>query len=183
MRQINDPIQPGAEQILLTRLSSLPRPHRSPSLNHLKGKESQPPIRRNRKNNLQENRNAATQFRQKHYFERLNHLTRSMSWKYFTGRLTCIVRIDASDQLNGAFEYQRRGEMSKGAASSLRYLARSHGQLHFAPGKPSLIHSTDLIPGGGFTNSAAKCTMSTNFTILASGSHLVRPAAFDWMAW
>jgi hypothetical protein len=32
MRQINDPIQPGAEQILLTGLLSLPRPHRSPSL-------------------------------------------------------------------------------------------------------------------------------------------------------
>jgi hypothetical protein len=46
MRQINDPIQPGAEQILLTGLSSLPRPHPSPSLNHLEGKESQPPIRR-----------------------------------------------------------------------------------------------------------------------------------------
>jgi hypothetical protein len=65
MRQINDPIQPGAEQILLPGLSSLPRPHRSPSLDHLEGKESQPPIRRNRKNNLQENRSAATQFRQK----------------------------------------------------------------------------------------------------------------------
>src|SRR5262245_35369035 len=65
MRQINDPIQPGAEQILLPGLLSLPRPHRSPSLDHLEGKESQPPIRRNRKNNLQENRSAATQFRQK----------------------------------------------------------------------------------------------------------------------
>src|ERR1700756_1244479 len=65
MRQINDPIQPGAEQILLTGLLSLPRPHRSPSLDHLEGKESQPPIRRNRKNNLQENRSAAAQFRQK----------------------------------------------------------------------------------------------------------------------
>jgi hypothetical protein len=32
MRQINDPIQPGAEQILLTGLLSLSRPHRSPSL-------------------------------------------------------------------------------------------------------------------------------------------------------
>src|SRR6202021_678854 len=65
MRQINDPIQPGAEQILLPGLLSLPRPHRSPSLDHLEGKESQPPIRRNRKNNLQENRSAAAQFRQK----------------------------------------------------------------------------------------------------------------------
>src|SRR5262245_19126728 len=65
MRQINDPIQPGAEQILLTGLLSLPRPHRSPSLDHLEGKESQPSIRRNRKNNLQENRSAATQFWQK----------------------------------------------------------------------------------------------------------------------
>jgi hypothetical protein len=50
MRQINDPIQPRAEQILLPGLLSLPRPHRSPSLDHLKGKESQPSIRRNRKN-------------------------------------------------------------------------------------------------------------------------------------
>jgi hypothetical protein len=65
MRQINDPIQPGAEQILLTGPSSLPRTHRSPSLDHLEGKESQPPIRRNRKNNLQENRSAAAEFRQK----------------------------------------------------------------------------------------------------------------------
>src|ERR1700747_1111222 len=32
VRQINDPIQPGAEQILLPGLLSLPRPHRSPSL-------------------------------------------------------------------------------------------------------------------------------------------------------
>jgi hypothetical protein len=52
MRQINDPIQPRAEQILLPGLLSLPRPHRSPSLDHLEGKESQPPIRRNRKNNF-----------------------------------------------------------------------------------------------------------------------------------
>jgi hypothetical protein len=52
MRQINDPIQPGAEQILLPGLLSLPRPHRSPSLDHLEGKESRPPIRRNRKNNF-----------------------------------------------------------------------------------------------------------------------------------
>src|SRR5262249_9980915 len=63
--QINDPIQPGAEQILLPGLLSLPRPHRSPSLDHLEGKESQPPIRRNRKDNLQENRSAAAQFWQK----------------------------------------------------------------------------------------------------------------------
>jgi hypothetical protein len=40
---INDPIQPRAEQILLPGLLSLPRPHRSPSLDHLEGKESQPP--------------------------------------------------------------------------------------------------------------------------------------------
>src|SRR5271166_3854467 len=65
MRQINDPIQPRAEQILLPGLLSLPRAHRSPSLDHIEGKESQPPIRRNRKNNLQENRSAAAQFRQK----------------------------------------------------------------------------------------------------------------------
>jgi hypothetical protein len=39
--------------------------YRSPSLDHLEGKESQPPIRRNRKNNLQENCSVATQFRQK----------------------------------------------------------------------------------------------------------------------
>jgi hypothetical protein len=70
MRQINDPIQPGAEQILLTGLSSLPRPHRSSSLVHLKGKESQPPIRRNRKTNLQENHSAAAKFRQKELLEK-----------------------------------------------------------------------------------------------------------------
>jgi hypothetical protein len=52
MRQINDPIQPRAEQILVAGLVSLPRPHRSPS--HFEGKESQHPIRRNRKINLQE---------------------------------------------------------------------------------------------------------------------------------
>ena len=52
MRPINDPIQPGAEQILLASLLSLPRPRRSSSLDHLEGKESRPPIRRNRKNNL-----------------------------------------------------------------------------------------------------------------------------------
>jgi hypothetical protein len=49
MRQINDPIQPRAEQILLAGLLSLSRPHRSPSIDHLEGKESQHPIRRNRK--------------------------------------------------------------------------------------------------------------------------------------
>src|ERR1700752_2381971 len=43
MRQINDPIQPGAEQILLLGLLSLPRLRRSSSLDHLEGKESQPP--------------------------------------------------------------------------------------------------------------------------------------------
>ncbi len=68
MRQINDQIQPGAEQILLTDLSSLPGPNRSPSLDHLKGKE-RPPARRNRKTNLQENRSAAAKFRQTELLE------------------------------------------------------------------------------------------------------------------
>src|ERR1700745_3997934 len=70
MRQINDPVQPGAEQILLPGLLSLPWPHRSPSLDHLEGKESQPPIRRNRKNNLQENCSAAAHFRQEPLLEK-----------------------------------------------------------------------------------------------------------------
>ena len=60
--------------------------------------------------------------------------------------------------------------------------ARLASQSHFATGNPCAIQSTDLTPGGGFTHSAAKCSMSTKRTILASGSHFDRPAAFDWMA-
>jgi hypothetical protein len=54
---------------------------------------------------------------------------------------------------------------------------------HFAPGKLCAIQSAVLMPGGGFTHSAAKRSMSTKRTILASGSYFDRPAAFDWMAW
>ena len=60
--------------------------------------------------------------------------------------------------------------------------ARLAAHSHFAPGKPCAIQSVDLMPGGGFTHSAAKRSMSTSRTILASGSHFDRPAAFDWMA-
>ena len=87
VRQINDPIQPGAEQILLTGLLSLPRPHRSPSLDHLKGKESQPPIRRNRKTNLQENRSAAAKFRQKELFEKAQSAISFNALEILHGRL------------------------------------------------------------------------------------------------
>jgi hypothetical protein len=93
MRQINDPIQPGAEQILLTGLSSLPRPHRSPSLNHLEGMESQPPIRRNRKNNLQENRSAATQFRQKPLLRKAQSPFSFNALEILHGRLTNVRKI------------------------------------------------------------------------------------------
>src|SRR5215472_18056367 len=99
MRQINDPIQPGAEQILLTGLLSLPRPHRSPSLDHLKGKESQPPIRRNRKNNLQENRSAATQFRQKPLLAKAQSPISFNALGILHGRLDLLS--DASMSLRG----------------------------------------------------------------------------------
>ena len=66
--------------------------------------------------------------------------------------------------------------------SSARLAGHPHFQSHLAPGKPCAIQSADLTPGGGFTHSAAKRSMSTNRTILASGSHFDRPAAFDWMA-
>jgi len=72
-------------------------------------------------------------------------------------------------------------EMSRSEShpgSFLKYAA----YLHLAPGKPSPIQSAAFIPGGGFTHSAGKCTMSTSLTILASASHLVRPAAFDCIA-
>jgi hypothetical protein len=70
-------------------------------------------------------------------------------------------------------------EMSRSESHSfLKYAA----YLHLAPGKPSPIQSAAFIPGGGFTHSAGKCTMSTSLTILASASHLVRPAAFDCIA-
>src|ERR1700719_2968940 len=88
MVEINDPIQPGAEQILLPGLLSLPRPHRSPSLDHLEGKESQPPIRRNRKNNLQENRSAAAEFRQKPLFGKAQSPISLNALEILHGRLT-----------------------------------------------------------------------------------------------
>src|SRR5580704_12055599 len=85
MRQINDPIQPRAEQILLPGLLSLPRPHRSPSLDHLEGKESQPPIRRIAKTIRKKTAAPPPNSGKNHYLERLNHPSRSPPWKYFTG--------------------------------------------------------------------------------------------------
>ena len=76
MRQINDPIQPGAEQILLPGLVSLPRPYRSPSLDHLKGKEK--PI-------CKKTAAPPPNSGKNHYLETLNHPSRSTPWKYFTG--------------------------------------------------------------------------------------------------
>src|SRR6201997_1486628 len=87
VRQINDPIQPGAEQILLTGLLSLPRPHRSPSL----------VISRARNHSLRFGGIAKTICKKtaapppnsgkNHYLEGLNHPSRSTPWKYFTGDL------------------------------------------------------------------------------------------------
>src|SRR4029077_19814355 len=84
VRQINDPIQPGAEQILLTGLLSLPRPHRSPSL----------VISRARNHSLRFGGIAKTICKKtaapppnsgkNHYLEGLNHPSRSTPWKYFT---------------------------------------------------------------------------------------------------
>jgi hypothetical protein len=91
MRQINDPIQPGAEQILLPGPLSIPRPHRSPSLDHLEGKESQRPIRRNRKTNLQETAAPPPNSGKNHYLKRLNHPSRSTPWKYFTGDVIALA--------------------------------------------------------------------------------------------
>jgi hypothetical protein len=48
-------------------------------------KESQPPIRRNRKNNLQKTAAPPPNSGKNHYLERLNHPSRSTPWKYFTG--------------------------------------------------------------------------------------------------
>jgi hypothetical protein len=84
MRQIDDPIQPGAEQILLTDLLSLPRPHRSPSLvisrarNHsLRFKGIAKPIC---KKTAAPTPNSGKNY----YLARLNHPSRSTPWKYFT---------------------------------------------------------------------------------------------------
>lgn len=63
-------------------------------------------------------------------------------------------------------------------SGQVRFVSRTC-QLHLAPAKPSAIQSAAFTPAGGFTHSAGKWTMSTSFTILASASHLVRPAAFD----
>src|ERR1700722_7649611 len=85
MRQINDPIQPGAEQILLPGLLSLPRPHRHPPSI----------ISRARNHSLRFEGIAKTICKKaaapppnsgkNHYLERLNHPSRSTVWKYFTG--------------------------------------------------------------------------------------------------
>src|SRR6202041_64264 len=84
-RQINNPIQPGAEQILLPGLLSLPRPHRHPPSI----------ISRARNHSLRFEGIAKTICKKaaapppnsgkNHYLERLNHPSRSTPWKYFTG--------------------------------------------------------------------------------------------------
>ena len=48
--------------------------------------------------------------------------------------------------------------------------ARADRQLHFAPGKPALIQSSDFIVAGGFTQSAAKRWMSSSTTIFLPAS-------------
>ena len=77
MRQINDPIQPGAEQILLASHLSLPRPRRSSPSITSSARNHSLRFEGIAKTILQENRSAATQFRQNHYLERLNHPSRS----------------------------------------------------------------------------------------------------------
>jgi hypothetical protein len=99
MRQTNDPIQPGAEQILLTGLLSLPRPHRSPFLDHLEGKEPQPPIRRNRKNNLQENRSAA--IRQKPLLGKAQSPISFNALEILHGRLRSDEHVQQPEQASG----------------------------------------------------------------------------------
>jgi hypothetical protein len=68
-------------------------PHRSPSLDHLESKESQPPIRRNRKNNLQENRSAAAQFRQYHLLEKAQSRVSFNALEILHGRQISFVRL------------------------------------------------------------------------------------------
>jgi hypothetical protein len=86
MRQINDLIQPGAEQILLTGLSLLPRPHRSSfprptrsqGITVVDSKESQKSICK---------KTAALPHKsgKNDYCKTLNHPSCSSAWKYFTG--------------------------------------------------------------------------------------------------
>ena len=66
-------------------LLSLPRPHRSPSLDHLEGKESQPPIRGIAKTICKKTAVPPPNSGKSHCLERLNHPSRSTPWKYFTG--------------------------------------------------------------------------------------------------
>ena len=60
---------------------------------HLEGKESQPPIRGIAKTICKKAAAPPPNSGKNHYLERLNHPSRSTSWKYFTGDVLLPSRI------------------------------------------------------------------------------------------
>src|ERR1700761_8051834 len=99
MRQINDLIQPRAEQILLTGLSSLSRPHRLPLPRpSLRERNHGPRFEGIAKSICKKIATPSAVSGKNHYLKRPNHTSRSTAYKYFTVDILTAPRSAATSR-------------------------------------------------------------------------------------